>query len=105
MIVQAQGTQTQENQPGTSWDRDTARVLALFEDNRDNAFTIADLRELGIHAPGQVIYALQLAGYDIDRAPVRRPGGTRGYRLRTGDPTIDRQATAPHRTGCSHPDP
>ena len=84
MIIQAQGAKTLENAPVASWDRDTARVLALLEDNRDDAVTIGDLRELGVHTPGQVIYALQLAGYDIDRAPLqRKPGGPLGYRLRT----------------------
>lgn len=62
------------------------------------------MRERGIAAPAQVIYALQLAGYDIDRGPVHRSSrAPLGYRLRSGTPLIDAQATAPQRTSGDEP--
>jgi hypothetical protein len=97
MTIRAQRTRSRQPEPDTGWDRDMARTLALLEDSPDAAVTISDMRERGIHAPAQVIYALRLAGYDIDRGPIRRnPSGPLGYRLRTGNPPIDGRATAPH---------
>ena len=47
--------------------------------------TIAAMRERGIERPAQVIYALQVAGYGIDHAPVpANPCGPLGYRLPSG---------------------
>ncbi len=44
--------------------------------------TVGELREHGISAPAQTIYELQLAGYEIDRVPVRHDGHCdSGYRL------------------------
>jgi hypothetical protein len=98
MTIRAQRTRTREPELDSSWNGDAARTLVLLGDNRDDVVTVADMRNHGIHAPAQVIYALQLAGYDIDRAPLRgKPGGPLGYRLRSGTPPIDGQATAPHR--------
>ena len=60
--------------------------------------TIATMREHGIETPAQVIYALQLAGYDIDRAPAPgNPCGPLGYRLRNGISRIDGRADASER--------
>ena len=33
MTIKPQLTRTRQHEPGTSWDRDTARMLALLEDN------------------------------------------------------------------------
>jgi len=51
MTFQAQRTQTRPPDPVGSWDRHAARLLALLEDNPDDALTIADMRERGIAAP------------------------------------------------------
>ena len=99
MTIQAQRTRTRQPEPESCWDRDVARLLALLEDNPHGAVTIAAMREHGIETPAQVIYALQLAGYDIDRAPSRGiPRGPLGYRLRSGIPRVDRAADAPRHT-------
>jgi hypothetical protein len=82
-------------EPPGCWDRDAARLLALLEATPGDAVTIAEMRERGIAAPAQVIYALQLAGYDIDRMPVHgNPGGPVGYRLRSDIPHLDGRAGA-----------
>jgi hypothetical protein len=72
---------------------DAVRVLALLAENHRGAMTIPELREHGIEAPGQEIYALQLAGYRIDRVAVRPRGGhwSQGYRLHS-DPPPERLA-------------
>ena len=104
MTLQARQARTRQREPENSWDRDATRLLALLEANSGDALTIADMRERGIAAPGQVIYALQLAGYDIDRAPIHgNSRGPLGYRLRSGIPHVDGQATAPHRTTGDEP--
>ncbi len=104
MTIEALRRRARQPEPDSSWDRDAARLLALLEDNPDDALTIADMRELGIPTPAQVIYALQLAGYDIDRAAVHgNPPGRPGYRLRTVTPPIDGQATAPPRACSDEP--
>jgi hypothetical protein len=52
--------------------------------------TTADMRERGIETPAQMIYGLQLAGYDIERVPIHRnPRGPVGYRLRNGTSHVD----------------
>lgn len=63
-------------------DHAAARLLALLH-NGNGGLTIAAMRERGIEAPAQAIYALQLAGYEIARVPIWRPDGHRliGYRL------------------------
>ncbi len=60
-------------------------MLRLLEMKEAGALTIAASREHGIQAPAQAVYALQLAGYEIDRVPCENPVGnkTLGYRLRT----------------------
>lgn len=93
MTLQAQHARTRQPEPANSWDRDAARLLALLEGNPDDALTIAAMRERGIDTPAQVIYALQLAGYDIDRAPgPGNPCGPLGYRPRSGIPHFDGRA-------------
>jgi hypothetical protein len=95
MIIRAQARKAQQDEPGTSWDRHAARLLTLLEDNRHDAVTITTMLEHGIETPAQVIYALQLAGYDIDRTPVLgNPCGPLGYRLRRGIPRLDGRADA-----------
>jgi hypothetical protein len=95
MTIEAQRTRTRQPDPVNASDRDAVRLLALLEANSGDALTIADMRERGIAAPGQVIYALQLAGYDIDRAPIEmNSGGPRGYRLRSDIPHVDGRADA-----------
>jgi hypothetical protein len=61
--------------------RDSHRVLALL---RERELTASALREQGIQAPAQAIYALQLAGYTIDSVAThhRRGDRSRRYRLR-----------------------
>ena len=95
MTIEAQRTRTRQPDPVNALDRHATRLLALLEANSGDAFTIADMRERGIAAPGQVIYALQLAGYDIDRAPIHgNSRGPLGYRLRSGIPHVDGGADA-----------
>jgi hypothetical protein len=104
MSIQAQHTRTRRPEPESSWDRDTARLLALLQDNPHDAVTIAAMREHGIETPAQVIYALQLAGYDIDRTPSRGiPRGPLGYRLRSGIPRVDGAADAPDIRAADEP--
>ena len=97
MTTQVQRPRTREPDSGSSWDPDATRLLALLEANPDDAMTVADIRERGIAAPAQMIYALQLAGYDIDRAPIHgNSRGPLGYRLRSGTPLIDGHRATPH---------
>jgi len=65
--------------------RDEARLLALLESDETGGLTMAALRELGITAPGQAVYALQLAGYQIERVYRQHSDGNPrlAYRLRT----------------------
>jgi len=95
MTIQAQRTRARGPEPESSWRRDAARLLALLETQPHDAVTIATMREHGIETPAQVIYALQLAGYEIDRAPAPgNPCGPSGYRLRSGIPRLDGRADA-----------
>jgi len=90
MTIQARRTATRRPRPDTTWERDAARLLALLEDNPDGAVTLAEMHERGIDAPAQLVYALQLAGYDIDRAPIDGdPRGPLGYRLRSTRAVMD----------------
>ncbi|MFZ0383665.1 MAG: hypothetical protein WAL38_37975 [Solirubrobacteraceae bacterium] len=69
---------------GGAQDHGPARVLALLGGDRPGPVTIGELRDRGVEAPAQAIYALRLAGHEIDRVAFRRPNGrdTMGYRLR-----------------------
>ena len=64
--------------------RDEARLLALLESDETGGLTTAALRELGVTAPGQAVYALQLAGHQIDRVSYQDSDGNpkHAYRLR-----------------------
>jgi hypothetical protein len=95
MTIQPPRTRSRRPEPESSWRRDAARLLALLEDNPHDAVTIAGMLEHGIETPAQVIYALQLAGYDIERTPARgNPRGPLGYRLNSGIPHVDGWADA-----------
>jgi hypothetical protein len=95
MTIQVQRTRTRQPEPESSWDRDVARLLALLQDNLHDAVTIATMLEHGIETPAQVIYALQLAGYDIARTPAPgHPRGPSGYRLTSGIPHVHGWADA-----------
>lgn len=67
-----------ESAPG---DRDAQRLLALLW---NRALTVSALRDHGIGAPAQAVYALQLAGYTIDSVQTHHSNGdkSRRYRLR-----------------------
>jgi len=104
MTVQAWRARTRRPEPRSGWDRDAARLLALLEDNADCALTTDDMRERGIATPAQVIYGLQLAGYDIDRLSIHASSrGPLGYRLRSGTPRIDGRAAASDGTSSGEP--
>jgi hypothetical protein len=64
--------------------RNETRLLALLESDQTGGLTVAALREQGIRAPGQAVYALQLAGHRIDRVNCEGSDGqtSLGYRLR-----------------------
>lgn len=64
--------------------RDEARLLALLESDETGGLTIAALRDLGVTAPGQAVYALQLAGHQIERVYCHDSNGNpkHAYRLR-----------------------
>jgi hypothetical protein len=55
--------------------RELERVLALLEGDQAGAVTIAALLERGVQEPAQAVYALQLAGYAIDRKPAQTGAG------------------------------
>lgn len=65
-------------------DRDTARLLELFDAAQGRPLTVAELQRGGVAMPGQALYELQLAGYRISRV-FGRDGKQRrtllGYRL------------------------
>lgn len=83
MSSRAPGTGTDQTALESAWGPDAARLLALLEHDRYSGVTVAALRERGIEAPAQVIYALQLAGYAIDRVPSSLNGPrASAYRLR-----------------------
>ncbi|HUO75156.1 MAG TPA: helix-turn-helix domain-containing protein [Solirubrobacteraceae bacterium] len=60
--------------PGTG-DRDHDRLLALLREDDPGALTVPALRDIGIVAPAQAVYELQLAGHAIDRIRVRNSDG------------------------------
>ena len=73
-------TLAEEPAPRGPADHDAVRVLAVLE-RGSGPLTIAQLRSHGIKSPAQAIYALQLAGYPIDRTHAGRRGQAMGYRL------------------------
>jgi hypothetical protein len=83
MTDSATPTNTDHVQPLGEGDRELARALALLQGDRAGSVTIAALRDRGVKAPAQAMYALQLAGYAIDRVGCADPHGYRtfGYRL------------------------
>jgi len=104
MTVQARRARTRRPEPLSRWDHDASRLLAMLEDNPTCALTIDDMRERGIAAPAQVIYGLQLAGYDIDRLSIHASSrGPLGYRLRSATPRIDGRAAGSDRTSSDEP--
>ena len=68
--------------------------MALLERDEPGGLTIAAMREHGIQAPGQAVYALQLAGHKIDRVTCEDSDGHTGlgYRVRASS------AAAPSRS-------
>ena len=77
--------------------RNEARLLALLESDEAGGLTIAALREHGIQAPGQAVYALQLAGHKIDRVNCEDSDGHTGlgYRVRASSPAAPSQSNGP----------
>ncbi len=63
----------------------TEHVLTLLRADRRDALTIADLRERGFDAPAQLLYELQLAGYEVDRVRCG-DNASWGYRVRGEGP-------------------
>jgi len=95
MTIQPQHPTTRP--PHTPRDRDAARLLALLQNHQHDTLTIAAIRAHGITTPAQTIYTLQLAGYDIDRAPPPgNPNGPPGYRLNHPTPHTNQHANTPH---------
>jgi hypothetical protein len=70
--------------------RNEARLLALLERDESGGLTVAALREHGIRAPGQAVYALQLAGHQIDRVSCEGSDGQMrlGYRLHASSAAV-----------------
>lgn len=65
-------------------DRDTTRMLELFDAAASRPLTLAELHEAGVGMPGQALYELQLAGFRITRVYGRDEQRGRtllGYRL------------------------
>ena len=84
MSIHATRKRTAQLEARCPGDREAERLLALLEHDHDRALTIAELRARGVEAPAQAIYALQLAGYEIDRVAANTiDPQQRGYRLRT----------------------
>ena len=63
---------------------DAARLLTLLEESHDGELSAAELRDRGISAPAHAIYMLQLAGYEVARAPNDSRRGSAAYRLHPG---------------------
>lgn len=93
-------TQPTTDQTQSEGDRDLARVLALLESDRIGPITFSTLRDRGVRSPGQAVYDLQLAGYQIDRVSHTDADGRRtlSYCLRGAEPiTGNRLAGAKRR--------
>ncbi len=84
MSIQVARKRPAESAPEPPADHAAARLLALLLHDGNGGVTIAAMRERGIEAPAQAIYALQLVGYEVDRVALQHPGGQPvvGYRLR-----------------------
>ena len=84
MSIRAAHRSVDRVEPQVVEDRDSDRVLTLLEADESGGLTIGALRERGVEAPVQAVYALRLAGYEIDRVVCEHPSGHRtpGYRLR-----------------------
>lgn len=69
-----------------SWGYGAARLLELFDGGRTE-LTLEQARVRGVDMPAQAIYALQLAGYVIDRVPIQgsADGQVTAYRLHGTD--------------------
>jgi hypothetical protein len=78
------------SEPHSESDPDLARVLALLDAASGSGVTLEALREAGIRSPGQSVYALQVAGYAIDRVSCVDSDGHKalGYCLRAVPLTI-----------------
>ena len=93
---------TGRTRPQSLGDRNIARLLALLEADRGATLTVAELLDGGVQAPAQAVYALQLAGYDVERGYCEHPDGhkTLGYRMRAPSAAVtNRHADLP-KTGC-----
>lgn len=93
----------------SSVERELARALALLQANHTGAISVDDLRDIGVGAPAQAVYDLQLAGHAIDRVTHITASGrpTAGYRLRhtARVPDQERAQTSPEETrdpGTTH---
>ena len=63
---------------------DRARLLELLGSGESDPLTITELRDRGVHNPGQAIYELELDGYPVERVRHRRPAQSCrmiGYRI------------------------
>jgi hypothetical protein len=80
----AEPRQPAEAQPHSLGDRNEELLLKLLSSEASGPLTVATLIERGVRAPAQTVYALQVAGYQIDRIHHRAPDGSRaiGYLLR-----------------------
>ncbi len=82
--------------PQLEWEREEAMVLALLRE-QSGPVTMSTLHERGIPAPAQAIYELTLAGYEIERVPIRdgEQLAHYGYRLRGLDERFSTAETQP----------
>ena len=105
MTIEAQHTRTRQPDPGNSSDRRRGTPAGAAGSQPGDAVTIAAMRERGIATPAQVIYALQLAGYDIDRGsrPRELPAARLATACAAGHRSSMAQATAPQRTSGDEP--
>ncbi len=69
-------------------DHEAARLLALLLRDGDAGLTVFEIQERGIEAPAQALYALQLAGYEIERTPLLCHDGHSVVRYRVRVPLV-----------------
>ena len=83
-------------------DLELERILRLLEGDQARSMSVAALREHGVKAPAQAVYALQLAGYAIDRVSSTDPSGrqTLGYRLRGSPAAPPDSSVGSREVGC-----
>jgi len=106
MTIQPQHPTPRPPKPHTPTDPDAARLLTLLQNHPHHTLTIATIRAHGITTPAQNIYTLQLAGYDIDRAPPHEnPNGPPGYRLNPATPHTNQQPNTPDTEPADTPRP